>query len=436
MAANRFHLAWFCNFVADEWNGTWGSGGMPWDGKFYIEMAEHLERACFDYMILEDKCHVSDVYGGSMEMELKHGVAPKHDPAPLATLLAYTTSRLGIVPTMSTSFYPPWLLARLSSTIDHIAHGRFGWNIVTSAEDKAAQNFGMDKLYEHDLRYDMANEYLELVTQLWDSWEPDAVVRNHETGVYVDHNKVHTIDFKGQYYASRGPLNTIPSPQGRPVLCQAGASPKGRAFAAKYADTIIAPFQPVASMKAYRDDIRARLEDSGRKPDDCKVLFLASPIVGDTEAEAREKQARWMTDPNFIEYMLAEISSITEIDFSVFDLDQPVSELTTNGERGALEGFLGQDRTKTLRELASQGFSTGADHRSPLVGTPDQVADSMGEIMEEVGGDGFLITSPVMRLNRRYIVEITDGLVPALQKRGLVRTSYTFEHFRDNLLEF
>jgi FMN-dependent oxidoreductase (nitrilotriacetate monooxygenase family) len=436
MAADRFHLAWFCNFVADEWNGTWGDGGMPWDGNFYIEMAQQLERACFDYIILEDKCHVSDVYGGSMEMELKHGVAPKHDPAPLATLLAYTTTRLGIVPTMSTSFYPPWLLARLAATIDHIAHGRFGWNIVTSAEDRAAQNFGMDKLFEHDLRYEMADEFLDLVTQLWSSWEPDAVVRDHETGTYVDHRKVHTVDFAGRFFKSRGPLNTVPAPQGRPVLCQAGSSPKGRAFAAKYADTVIAPFQPPASMKAYRDDIRSRLEDAGRKPDDCKVLFLASPVVGDTEQEARDKHARWMRDPMFIEYMLAEISSITEIDFSQFDLDQPVGELTTNGERGALEGFLGNDRTKTLRELAACGFNEDPEIASPFVGTPDQVAEAMGAVMEEVGGDGFLITSPVMRLNRRYIIEITDGLVPALQRRGLVRTSYTFEQFRDNLLEF
>lgn len=437
MAADRFHLAWFLNFVADDWNGTWsGAGGNPWNGKFYIEIAQHLERACFDYVILEDKCHVSDVYGGTMEMELKHGVAPKHDPAPLSALLAYTTSRLGIVPTLSTSFYPPWLLARLTATLDHLAEGRFGWNIVTSAEDKAAQNFGMEKLYEHDLRYDMATEYLELVTQLWDSWDPDAVVMDRERGVYVDHRKVRTIDFKGEYYASRGPLNTVPSPQGRPVLCQAGASPKGRAFAARYADTIIAPFQPVEAMKAYRQDMHARLEAAGRKPDDCKVLFLASPIVADTQAEAHDKHRRWMTDPNFIEYMLTEISSITEIDFSQFDLDQPVGELTTNGERGALQGFLGSDRTKTLRELAACGFNEDASQGSPLVGTPDSVADAMGEIMDQVGGDGFLITSPVMRLNRRYVLEITDGLVPALQRRGLVRTSYTFEHFRDNLLEF
>jgi FMN-dependent oxidoreductase (nitrilotriacetate monooxygenase family) len=436
MGAKPFHLAWFANFIADEWNNTWGSDGMPWDGAFYIEMAQQLERACFDYFMLEDKCHVSDVYGGTMEMELKHGVAPKHDPAPLAALMAYSTKRLGIVPTLSTSFYPPWLLARLTSTLDHIAHGRFGWNIVTSAEDKAAQNFGMDKLYEHDLRYEMADEYVDLVTQLWGSWDADAVVRDRETGVYADHRKVRTIDFEGRFFKSRGPLNTVPPPQGRPVLCQAGSSPKGRAFAAKYADTIVAPFRPPLAMKEYRDDIRSRMEAIGRKPDDCKVLFMISPIVADTESEARAKHARWMSDPNFVEYMLAEISSITEIDFSQFDLDAPVGELTTNGERGALEGFLGSDRTKTLRELAQCGFTEGAADESPLVGTPDQVAEAMGEMMEEAGGDGFLITSPVMRLNRRYVIEITDGLVPALQQRGLTRTSYTYDQFRDNLLEF
>jgi FMN-dependent oxidoreductase (nitrilotriacetate monooxygenase family) len=346
--------------------------------------------------------------------------------------MAYTTSRLGIVATMSSSFYPPWMLARLSSTIDHISHGRFGWNIVTSAEDRAAQNFGLDKLYEHDLRYDMADEYLDLVCQLWDSWEPDAVVRDRQAGVYADYTKVHTIDFEGRFYRSRGPLNTIRSPQGKPVLVQAGASPKGRQFAAKYADSIIAVGAGVAGMKAYRDDIRNRMEAMGRKPDDCKVLFLVSPIVGDTEQEAREKKSRWLDDPFFIEYALAEISSITEVDFSQFDLDKELPDVWTNGERGSLDNFVQKGKGKTLRELASSGLSQAVD----LTGTPDQVAEEMGAIMEEVGGDGFLITSPVMRLNHRYIVEIADGLVPALQRRGLARSGYGFEQFRDNLLEF
>jgi FMN-dependent oxidoreductase (nitrilotriacetate monooxygenase family) len=432
VAASRFHLGWFLNFVPDAWNETWGAGGSPWDGRFYIEMAQALERACFDYVILEDKLMVSDAYGGTMEADLKHGVAPKHDPAPLATLMAYCTERLGIVPTLSSSFYPPFLLARMVATMDHLARGRMGWNIVTSAEDRAAQNFGLDQLFEHDLRYEMANEYLDLVCQLWDSWEPDAVVKDRERGVYADFEKVHRIDFEGRFYKSRGPLNTVRPPQGRPVLCQAGASPPGRDFAAKYADTIVAPGSTIEQMKEYRADIRARIEAHGRKPDDCKVLFLVAPVVGETEEEARERSNRWAADPAHVEYVLAEISSITEIDFSQFDLDQPLPEVTTNGERGTLEHFAKKGKGMTLRELAITGLSDSID----LVGTPDSVADTMGEVMEEVGGDGFLITSPVMRLNRRYVTEITDGLVPALQRRGLTRTAYTYEQFRDNLQEF
>jgi FMN-dependent oxidoreductase (nitrilotriacetate monooxygenase family) len=432
VAASRFHLGWFLNFVPDAWNETWGAGGNPWDGRFYIEMAQALERARFDYVIIEDKVMVSDAYGGTMAADLKHGIAPKHDPAPLATLMAYCTERIGVVPTLSSSFYPPFLLARMVATMDHLARGRMGWNIVTSAEDRAAQNFGLDQLYEHDLRYEMADEYLDLVIQLWESWEPDAVVRDRERGIYADHEKVHRVDFEGRFYKSRGPLNTVRPPQGRPVLCQAGASPKGREFAAKYADTIVAPGTNVEQMKEYRRDIRARIEAHGRKPDDCKVLFLIAPVVGETVEEARERDARWAADPAHIEYVLAEISSITEIDFSQFDLDQPLPEVTTNGERGSLEHFAKKGQGKTLRELAISGLSDSVE----LVGTPDTVADKMGEIMEAVGGDGFLITSPVMRLNRRYVTEITDGLVPALQRRGLTRTDYTFEQFRDNLQEF
>jgi FMN-dependent oxidoreductase (nitrilotriacetate monooxygenase family) len=376
---------------------------------------------------------VSDSYGSSMEVNLKHGIAPKHDPVPLAILVAQATSRLGVVPTMSTSFYPPFLLARMCSTMDHLSGGRLGWNIVTSGEDRAAQNFGMDKLYEHDERYVMAHEYLELVCQLWESWEPDAVVRDRQTGTYVDHTKVHTIDFEGKYYRSRGPLNTVRAPQGRPVLCQAGASPKGRDFAAKYADTIIAYGGSTAEMKSFRDDVRARMATHGRKPDTCKVMFIVQPILGDTQQEADAKRRRWREDPLNIEAKLAGISSITEVDFAPYDWDEvPPQDLTTNGERNSLETFLQKGSGRTLRQLVTDGFGDGGE----LVGTPDSVAEQMDAMMEEVGGDGFLITSPVRRLSRRYVTEITDGLIPAPQRRGVVRTAYTYEQFRDNLLDF
>jgi long-chain alkane monooxygenase len=437
MSDKPFHLGWFTNFTPPEWEGPWASGeGNDWTGAFYVDMARSLERACFDYMILEDTCMVADAYGGTMDGSLRNAVfAPKHDPVPLATLIAAATSRLGVVATMSTTFYPPYMLARVSSTIDHISGGRFGWNIVSSAEDRGAQNFGMDAMPEHDLRYDMADEYFDLVCQLWDSWDPDAVVMDSQRGVYADHHKVHAINFEGQFYKSRGPLNTVRSPQGRPVFVQAGASPRGRQFAAGSADSIIAVATGVAGMKAYRDDIRARMEDIGRKPDDCKVLFLVSPILGATEEEARAEARRITSAPGYVEQVLVGISSNTEIDFSQFPLDEPLPTVSTNGERGSLEKFvqgMGGNGVKTLRQLAEERL-----HRCiELVGTPDQVAARMGEVMEEVGGDGFLITRPGNGLSRKYLSEVIDGLVPALQRRGLTRTSYTHELFRDNLLEF
>jgi FMN-dependent oxidoreductase (nitrilotriacetate monooxygenase family) len=431
---NRFHLGWFLNFVVDAWNEQWGSGGTPWRGDFYVELAQAFERAKFDYLILEDKLMVSDAYGGTAEADLKHALfSPKHDPVPLVPLIARATTRLGIIPTMSTSFYPPFLLARLCSTLDHITDGRLGWNIVTSAEDRSAQNFGLDRLYEHDTRYEMAHEYVELVSQLWQSWEPDAVVLDRERGIFADYTKVRPIHFEGRYYKSRGPLNTVPSPQGRPVFCQAGGSPKGRDFAAKYADTVIAAATGIEGMKEYRDDIRSRLAEHGREPDDCKILFLVTPILGETLAEAQAKAERMTQEPHFIEQALAIQSAITEIDFSRYDLDQPLpDDISTNGERGSLEKFIQRGSGKTLRQLVLDGPLDAVD----LIGTPETVADTMGEIMAEVGGDGFLFISPSMRINRRYVVEITDGLVPALQRRGLVRSEYTYEQFRDNLLDF
>ena len=172
MTDKRLHFGWFMNFTTNEWNAPFGNDGLPWNGKFYIEMAQAMERACFDYIMIEDTLMVSEAYGGNSEVYLKYAtMAPKHDPAPLAAIMAAATSKMGVVATMSTTFYPPFLLARLASTLDSIAEGRFGWNIVTSGEDGSAQNFGMDKLTEHDLRYDIADEYVDLVCQLWNSWE-------------------------------------------------------------------------------------------------------------------------------------------------------------------------------------------------------------------------------------------------------------------------
>jgi long-chain alkane monooxygenase len=435
MGNKPFHLAWFMNFTPDEWNRPFAAGGRPWTGEFYIDMAKAMERACFDYIMLEDTLMISETYGSSSEAYLKHAImGPKHDPAPLAALIGANTSHLGVVATMSTLAYPPFMLARLCSTLDSICRGRFGWNIVTSGEDLAAQNFGLDKLPPRHARYDMADEYVDLCLRLWGSWDRDAVVLDRATDTYADYTKVRPINFVGKYYKCRGPLNTVPSPQGRPALVQAGGSPRGRQFAAQTADSIIAPSAGLAGLKAYRDDVRARAAAADRNPDDIKVLFLVAPVLAETSEEAEARFKRIYTSPTYIEKVLASIGAITDIDFSKFDLDAELPRLATNGEQGSLDAFAQWGSRKTLRQLAIDQVSRGLDG---LVGTPDQVADRMGAVMQEVGGDGFLITRPFTTIiSRQYILEICEGLVPALQRRGLVRIAYTKDTLRETLLEF
>jgi FMN-dependent oxidoreductase (nitrilotriacetate monooxygenase family) len=425
------------NFTPDEWREPFGQGGEPWDGQFYIEMARTLERACFDYIMIEDKLMVSDTYGGSTEAGLRSAMmAPKHDPVPLAVAMGMATSRLGVVATMSTLGYPPFIMARLSSTIDSLTKGRFGWNVVTSAEDLAAQNFGLAELPPREVRYEMADEYMEVMGKLFNSWEEGAVVLDRDKGVYADYTKVHPIFHEGKHFRVRGPLNTVRSPQGRPVYVQAGASPRGRDFAAKHADSIISIANGISGMREFREDIRARAAGFGRNPDDIKILYCITPTLGETEAEAHGRHRRMLEAPNFIEDTLISIAAITGIDFSKYALDAPLpGRLTTNGEQGSLDKFQNYGSGKTLRQLVVDGGG-GLVSSVELIGTPDQVAERMGEVMEAVGGDGFLVTTPVLRVSRRYLVEVADGLVPALQKRGLARKAYAHAMLRDHLKEF
>jgi FMN-dependent oxidoreductase (nitrilotriacetate monooxygenase family) len=433
---NRFHLSWFLGtgFGVQSWQRDW-DGDLPasWmQADFYTDMVRSLERACFDYLIIEDTSMVPDRYGDSAEIYLQNAMtAPKHDPVPLASILTQVTSRLGIIPTISTTFTHPFAVARLMSTLDHLSKGRIGWNVVTSSDARAAENYGIE-MPAHDRRYDRAEEFVAAVQELWASWEPDSVVLDHETGTYADFKKVHATHFEGDFFRSRGPLNTIPSPQGRPVICQAGSSPRGREFSSKNADTIIASTEGVAKMKSFREDVRARAAAWGRNPDDCKVLYLVSPILGETDDEAEAKRRRmrqWSAD--HVDRVVASMSYNIGIDFSTFDLDAPLgSELTTNGHLGTLMNLVG-DGQETLRQRVERYIPWES---TELVGSPTTVARQMAEVMEEVGGDGFLISRPWV--DRRFVTEVTDGLVPALQKLGLVRTSYSHEHFRDNLLDF
>ncbi|MFC5951532.1 NtaA/DmoA family FMN-dependent monooxygenase [Pseudonocardia lutea] len=434
-----FHLAWFTSFTAPAWRSTFGGDtGTEWmTGEYYVSMARQLERAGFDFMMFEDSTMVSEALGGTMEQDLKHSLhSPKLDPFPLLPLLAKATKHMGFIATGSTSFYSPYILARVMATMDHLTGGRIGWNIVTSSEDVAAQNYGMDALPPHDERYDRAEEFVQVVKALWDSWEPGAIVMNRETGHYADHTKVHRIDYRGKYHASRGPLNMPAGPQGHPVLCQAGGSPKGRDFAAKHANAIVATNPNVEKMAAYRADIRERAAKHGRNPDDVKVLFHAAPIIAETtqEAQAAYHRVFGMDDPLQIEQTLAMTAAVTEIDFFQYDLDAPMpQDLKTNGHQSVLDDFMKRNEGKTLRESLGERLRLGP----LLVGTVSEVADQMEDIVARTGGDGFLIRAETgLSHTRRYIDEICSGLAPELRRRGLIRSDYPNDLFKQNLLQF
>jgi FMN-dependent oxidoreductase (nitrilotriacetate monooxygenase family) len=437
MPADRFHLAWFLQGSSIQaWHEPWtGNISEEWmTADLFLDLARSIERACFDYLLLEDSIYIGQNWENSREIFLKNGMSvPRQEPSIVAALMAAATTRLGIVPTLSTFAYHPYLVARIVGTLDQVSSGRGGWNMVTGSSDYSAQNFGMDRLPEHDSRYDMAEEFIAIVTQLWGSWDPGAIVADRKTGVLIDHTKVHTIDFEGQYYRSRGPLNSGPCPQGRPVIAQAGGSARGKMFAAKHADTIVAHVKGVDAMKTYRQEVHANMRDCGRDPATCKLLFLINPILADTPEDAQEKsRQRIVQAGQSLDVRLAQLGWITNIDFSGHDLDAPVGELTTNGHQQSLAQFLRKAGKRTLREAITDYTTRGAS--VDLVGTPDHVAGQMAEVMEEVGGDGFLFTQGNM--SRRTIAEVTDGLVPALQQRGLVRRAYGQKQFRDNLLEF
>lgn len=430
-----FHMGWFlkAGFGVQGWNAKWsGAIATEWmRPKIYVEMARALERACFDYVMIEDSSMVNDTYQGSMCTTLARAAgAPKNDPMPLVPLIAAGTSRIGIVATVTTSFYPPFLAARLGTTLDHLTEGRVGFNLVTASGHRAAQNYGLDRHIEHDTRYRMADEWMQVVSALWESWEPDAVVADDETGIYADFSKVHPIEFEGEFFKCRGPLNTIPGPQRRPVICQAGGSPAGRDLAAQHADTIVASSNGVEAMKQFQGDIEARLARFGRSAADCKTMFLVSPVLGETDGEAQarydamlEGERRDMTGK------LERFSYALGVDLAQFELDEPLPDLQgrVNGHQSSLKELTRHGGT--LRDML-RFFSTES---VPLVGSPDTVAAKMGEIMEEVGGAGFLIGNTV---TRHSIAEIADGLAPALKRRKLIRDGYEHALFRQNLLAF
>ncbi|MBT2535063.1 NtaA/DmoA family FMN-dependent monooxygenase [Arthrobacter sp. ISL-69] len=429
------HFGWFVGhgFGVQGWGAPGYGIGYDWKKPaLYQHAVREFERAGLDLFIIEDSLTVPDTYGGSAKVSLAQAsFAPKHDPLALVPYLLSATEHLGIVPTVSASFYPPFTAARLLATLQHFSNGQLGWNVVTSGSDLAAQNYGLDQQIEHDLRYEKAEEFVDVVRRLWRSWEPDAILEDAEAGVFADHTKVHPINHDGEFFKVRGPLNTAPLPE-EPVLVQAGASPRGKAFAGGNADVAIALARGVDGMKAYRDSIRAEAAAAGRNADDVKVLYVLKPTVVGSRAEAEElrEQRRQLTQRD-IDSQLNSISYLSVIDFKQFDLDAPLPELTTNSNQGTLDHFAKAGPPgSTLRQLL-QARSGGAG--DSIIGTAEEIADYLEETGAQVGGDGFLFSGFV---DPATVHGVLDRLAPVLRRRGLLRTSYGDGGFRRNLRDF
>jgi len=434
---SRFHLGWFngAGFGVQGWGAPgFGTGYDLWGPELAQDTIRMLERGGFDFMIMEDSSMVPEAFGGNPEYYLNRAImAPKLDPVPLVPYMAMATKHIGIVPTLTTGFYHPWLLARLMTTLDHLTKGRIGWNIVTATTQLAWSNYGLVQP-EHDRRYDLADEFVEVAKQLWASFPSSAQILDAEKKIAFTAKDVKPINFEGEFFSSRGPLNAPAGPQGHPVLFQAGGSPKGRKFAAKNAEAVIASCTSVADMKEYYTDVKGFASEFGRDPSSVKVMFTTGIIMADTIAEAQDKAERMRAArQDDIEGQLAGISNITGIDFSKVDLDEPMADLTTNGSQSTLKEFLSTAKPgATLREVLASKSNPGV-MGLPFVGTADSIAGEMADVMDEVGGDGFLLGG---NMRPEYIVSIVDRLVPQLRKRDLVRTGFDHSTFRENLMEF
>lgn len=398
---------------------------------YYERVAKTLERGKFDFVFFADLLATPVRYGNDIRVPLSSGTQASAtiDPSLVAAGLASVTKKIGLAITKSTTYFHPYEVARIFGTLDHLSRGRAGWNVVTSLNQAEAQNFGIDNHLGHDERYERAQEFLEVAFKLWGSWERDALVQDKETGVFADPDKVHTIDHDGDWFKSRGPLTVPHSPQSRPVIIQAGSSSVGKDFAARWAEAIFEIDPTKEGRKAYYDDVKSRASNFGRNPDDIKIFPSFVPFVGETESIAREKQAfhNELADPIS---GLITLSVHTDHDFSQYDLDAPIGEITVPGSQGLfdLAQRLSDKDSLTLRDIGklyAQGVLL-----PQFVGTASQIADQIEEGFNGGEADGYILSAAQAP---GTFDDFVDYVVPELQRRGLFRTDYTGSTLRDHL---
>jgi FMN-dependent oxidoreductase (nitrilotriacetate monooxygenase family) len=395
----------------------------------YRQLAQTAERGLFDLVFVADSPAGWD---GDKDDEVKARVSHSahFEPVTLWSALSQVTERIGFVATASTTYEDPYLLARKFASLDHISKGRAAWNVVTTGAD-VSKNFSIAGHPAHANRYERAEEVVDLVLDLWDSYEDDALIRDKQSGVYLDPSKVHKVNHKGKFFDVAGPLNVARSPQGRPVVVQAGASEPGRELAARTAEVIFTANQTLADGQEFYSDIKGRLAKFGRRPEQLLIMPGIFPVLGGTEKEAQDNYEfiQSLVHPTIAWSILKQY--YTGVDLSGYSLDDVAPPLPTNTE-------LNKSRLKLVSDLAARGLTlrqlylslaTARGHRT-VIGTPEQIADAIIEWFANGAADGFNIMPPVLPV---ALTDFVDQVVPILQKRGLYRTEYEGSTLRENL---
>ena len=390
----------------------------------YIRLAQIAEAGTFDSIFFADS--------PSLQNDPRYRPIGLLEPTTLLAALAVTTERIGLIATASTSYGEPYDLARRFASIDHISNGRAGWNIVTTAARDAALNFGLDERALHADRYERAEEFVAVTKKLWDSWEDDAQIGDKQSGIFADGDRIHRIDHAGRHYRVAGPLNVPRSPQGYPLLVQAGQSDTGRQFAALHAEAVFTTQRTLADGQAFYADVKRRAVEAGRRPEQLIVLPGIAPILGSTEAEARERE-RAFDEQIIPQYGLYQISKYFDTDLTDVDLDSPLPEVPGEDQiegfksRASLVANLAHGESLTVRQLLAK-LGWGRGHRS-VVGTPEQVADDIELWFREGAADGFNIMPPALPGDLETFVE---HVIPELRRRGIFRHEYEGATLREH----
>lgn len=411
-----------------SWRHPLASPNASIDINALIGQAQLAEEGKFDFVFTADS------------LAIDHGSHPqivnRFDPIVLSTALATATKRIGITATASTTYSEPYVLARQFASVDHISNGRVGWNVVTTADatGQTAKNFSRNHHLEHDHRYERAEEFVDVVKGLWDSWEDDAFLYDKEHDLFYDKTKVHDINFSGEYFQVKGPLNIARSKQGQPVIFQAGASKSGQRLAARTGEAIFTSWDDIDQAKQYYQTLKKQLTDFNRKEDELVILHAISPIVAMSEAAAEKKfnELANLTDP--YESLKFVSGYMGNVDFSKYALDTPASEVifpevnSIQSNFQEMKAIIDAESDLTVGALYGRFFGPG--RKDAFIGTPTQIANEMEKWWQEKATDGFMIQFPLAPRDLQDFVEL---VVPILQERGIFRTAYEGETLRDHL---